>query len=269
MATVSSPNLTREEQAQQSWPAYGAPLYGTQWCDHLRASCLRRLQGGFRMSQEDPDGPPELLLSLWWDPRFWLENGRLPTTCSDGRLMTLAAAARVRVSIDCLGRGMEQMEPGMLAEDACPNWPCSSVAATFPDFFKFKGSFLDKKSETEPRSAALRPAIVAYKAGRLPELNECFVSLLRLLSQASVWTAVDSCDPQFLANSFGGGTDYERVLGTMGDFGCTGPDLDCCRVGLGLKLDHVSNHRHSSVLKGDRRTNHKKGVQALGDGPAG
>ena len=46
-------NLTREEQAQQSWPTTGPALYGAEWCDHLRAGGLRRpaagkLQDGLR-----------------------------------------------------------------------------------------------------------------------------------------------------------------------------------------------------------------------------
>ena len=122
-----------------------------------------------------------------------------------------------------MGRGMNHIEPGMLAEDACPNWPY-------------------KESETEPRNLALRPAIAAYKAGRLPELDERFTSLMRHLAQASAWTAADSCEPSFLVISFGGGTDSKRILGTMGDLGCGGPDLECHRMGLGLKLAHVLNN---------------------------
>ena len=62
-------------------------MYGAEWCDHLCPSCLRRLQGSFKVCWEDADGPPELLLALWHDVRLWLENGRQPSSCSDGRLM--------------------------------------------------------------------------------------------------------------------------------------------------------------------------------------
>ena len=60
--------------------------------------------------------------------------------------MVLAAAARAHMSLDCLGHGMTQNEPGVLARGACPILPRPSVEATFTDFLVFKDCFLVKKS---------------------------------------------------------------------------------------------------------------------------
>ena len=101
-------------------------MFGAEWCVHLRASCRHRLQRGFKDCWDDAEGPAQQLLVLRRDVRIWLKSGRPPSPCSDGRLMVLAAAARVRMSLDRLGHGMKQNEPGMLARNACPNWPYPS-----------------------------------------------------------------------------------------------------------------------------------------------
>lgn len=143
-------NFSASEIAEQRWPEASTP-YCSDCCDHLRTQTVRHLQGSVRDTLDKDDGPPEMLVAFWWDVRFFLDTGCLPSRASDGRLMSSVAAARVRTCIDSYGRGMQHLGQGVQAEEACSNWPRKSVKSSFPDFFRFAGSFLDPTARRSRR----------------------------------------------------------------------------------------------------------------------